>query len=297
MYQILHGTVLSDGRLALDGNGYERSGSGYVLTRQGILYLDQNGAFLSAVSGSVTRLDVFNALAPASEGKVLVIGSTMGTGGATMLNSDGTRAWTATGGTSDVLRTAVQDDGKILIGGWFTQFAGAPARYLLRLNADGTVDSSFVPPANLQSGVTAIAPGHNAKIYVGMGAGGIARLNSDGTNDLSWQPTYFNSVYALLVQPDDRVLALAYDNSSAASGLFRYRTDGFFDNTFVEFGIWQPLAAYNSLAMRDNGQLLATGANFAQTTLSPNHNLSRLGLASFFRARPRAQSTFPTNGT
>jgi hypothetical protein len=40
---------------------------------------------------------------------------------------------------------AVQDDGKILIGGSFTNFGGQPYRGIARLNPNGSVDASFDP--------------------------------------------------------------------------------------------------------------------------------------------------------
>lgn len=46
--------------------------------------------------------------------------------------------------TNDVVRTvAVQADGRILIGGWFTEVNGVPKPYLARLMPDGSLDGSF----------------------------------------------------------------------------------------------------------------------------------------------------------
>jgi len=44
-----------------------------------------------------------------------------------------------------VYAVVVQSDGKILIGGCFTMVNGSPRSRLARLNADGTLDSTFAP--------------------------------------------------------------------------------------------------------------------------------------------------------
>ena len=44
--------------------------------------------------------------------------------------------------------TAVQPDGKILIGGSFSSVLGVPRNNIARLNTDGTLDIAFNPNAN-----------------------------------------------------------------------------------------------------------------------------------------------------
>lgn len=67
------------------------------------------------------------------------------------LNTDGTLDSSFDPGTGavgsfnsgEILTAARQSDGRIIIGGRFTTFNGTPANRLARLNADGTLDSSF----------------------------------------------------------------------------------------------------------------------------------------------------------
>ena len=49
---------------------------------------------------------------------------------------------------SYVNATAVQPDGKIIIGGIFTAVLGVPRSNIARLNTDGTLDTGFDPKAN-----------------------------------------------------------------------------------------------------------------------------------------------------
>src|SRR5262245_55722969 len=86
-----------------------------------------------------------------------------------------------------VLCTAVQPDGKILIGGVFSLVDGMNRNHLARLNADGSLDPNFSP--NVNDEVFAIAVQPDGKILIGgrfTQVGGvqrlnIARLNADGT--------------------------------------------------------------------------------------------------------------------
>src|SRR6476660_4016068 len=70
---------------------------------------------------------------------------------------------------NSVLATAVQSDGKILLGGFFTTVSpnGGPAvtrNRIARLNPDGTLDVAFNPNAN--NGVRAIVLQNDGKILI-----------------------------------------------------------------------------------------------------------------------------------
>jgi hypothetical protein len=80
---------------------------------------------------------------------------------------------------------ALQADGKIVVGGWFTTLGGQVRNYIGRLNPDGTLDDAFDPGAD--GIVFALALQADGKILVGgrfTTLGGearnyIARLSSD----------------------------------------------------------------------------------------------------------------------
>ena len=89
--------------------------------------------------------------------------------------------------------------------------------FIGRLNPDGTLDTSFNPGANGR--VNAIAVQADGKILVGgaftmLGGGGtgttarnfIGRLNPDGTLDTAFDPGANNTVFALAVQADSKIL-------------------------------------------------------------------------------------------
>ena len=64
-----------------------------------------------------------------------------------------------------VLSLAVQPDGKMVVGGYFSVLNGEPHKRLGRLNADGSVDSDFIADANYL--VTSLALQADGKILVG----------------------------------------------------------------------------------------------------------------------------------
>src|SRR5713101_4891876 len=111
------------------------------------------------------------------------------------------------GGASPwVYALAVQADGKILVGGSFTMLGGDYRSSIGRLNADGTLDTSFNPGAGFY--VYSLALQADGKIVVGgvfttlggQSHNGIGRLNADGTPDTSFNSS-FNQV------ADGRVLS------------------------------------------------------------------------------------------
>jgi uncharacterized delta-60 repeat protein len=115
-----------------------------------------------------------------------------------------------------VLATALQPDGKILIGGGFSTVLGVARNNIARLKPDGTLDTSFNP--NASGIVRAIEVQLDGKILVGgsfFGAnsiGGqtrnrIARL--DPTTGLAdaFDPNAGNDVNTIAVQADGKVLA------------------------------------------------------------------------------------------
>ncbi len=98
-------------------------------------------------------------------------------------------------GTVDSL--CVQPDGKVLVGGHFTNIHDAsPARpNLARLNADGSLDPTFNPPT-FNSGILDLAVQPDGKILVagpffrvnGAACQGLCRLRPDGSVDFIFNP-------------------------------------------------------------------------------------------------------------
>lgn len=140
-----------------------------------------------------------SALMIQSDGKTLVGGAFTSYNGTalnriTRLNSDGTRDTGFTIGTgfnSDVNAIAIQTDGKILVGGSFTDYNGTTQNCITRLNSDGTLDSAFAIGSGFNLAVNSLIIQSDGKIVVGGAFGSydgittnfICRLNSNGALD------------------------------------------------------------------------------------------------------------------
>lgn len=156
-----------------------------------------------------------------------------------------------TGFVGAVRVTKVQPDGKILVGGNFTQFNGLLKRGIVRLNADGSLDETFNPiilynnPNFTQASVSSIAIENDGKILIsgeldsvnGTSVNGLARLNIDGTLDSTFNPSNgFNplngSTNRINVQHDGKIILSGAFSNPVPSGLIRLNTDGSVDNSF-----------------------------------------------------------------
>jgi uncharacterized delta-60 repeat protein len=179
-----------------------------------------------------------------------------------------------------VLSLALQADGKILVGGWFTTLSGQPRNGMGRLNPDGTLDSTFNPGAN--DSVLSLALQADGKIVVGgyfdtLGGQmrcGLGRLNPDGTLDATFNPGTNDSVLSLALQTDGKILAGG--NFTTLGGqprdyLARLNPDGTLDTTFNPGANDSVL----SLALQTDGKILV-GGYFDSLGGRPRDYLGRL---------------------
>jgi uncharacterized delta-60 repeat protein len=137
----------------------------------------------------------------------------------------------------------IQPDGRVLIGGDFSQVGGAARGFVARLQTNGVLDSNFT--ATVNGNVHALALQSDGKILIGgafslvSGASrlSLARLNANGTLDTSFEVgTGFNGpVHAVAVLADGRVLAGgSFSNYNAVNikNLVRLGATGLLDNSF-----------------------------------------------------------------
>lgn len=138
---------------------------------------------------------------------------------------------------------AIQNDGKIIIGGGFTSFSGMVRNGIARLNADGTLDSSFDPGTGFNNPVSTIAIQNDDKILIGggffgSGINGIARLNTDGSLDSSFNiGTGFSGyVNSIALQNDGKMIvggSISSFNGTSIGNIVRLDADGSIDGLFL----------------------------------------------------------------
>lgn len=132
-----------------------------------------------------------------------------------------------------------------MIGGGFTAFNGASRNYIARLNADGSLDTSFNPGTGRNRWVDTTAIQADGKIliggdftsYNGTSINRIARLNEDGSLDTSFNPGTGagNWVFTTALQPDGKILIGGFFtsyNSISRSGIARLNADGSLETSF-----------------------------------------------------------------
>lgn len=128
-----------------------------------------------------------DAILPLPNGKVLLGGyfqylnGSSVNGGVAQLNADLSADKTfnsgGIGASSEVTQLASAGDGRIWIAGAFHQYNGATRNYLARLNADGTLDTTFAPGTGPDVAPTAIVPATSARLTI---AGAFKTWNGAG---------------------------------------------------------------------------------------------------------------------
>jgi uncharacterized delta-60 repeat protein/uncharacterized repeat protein (TIGR01451 family) len=134
-----------------------------------------------------------------------------------------------TGASDSVRALTIQLDGRILVGGLFTNFNGTVQNRIVRLNADGSLDPTFNGGVGGDGAVYAIALQPDTRIllggefnhYGGVTRNYLTRLNPDGSVDttINFGAGCNNYVASLVVQTNDSILLgggfTTYDNAPA----------------------------------------------------------------------------------
>lgn len=175
-----------------------------------------------------------------------------------------------------------QTDGKILVGGFFTTYNGVTVNRIVRLNPDGSIDTSFATGTGFDSNVFALALQPDGKILVGGGfltyngtqVNRIARLNIDGSIDNSFfGGTRANGVVRTIeIQPADGKIIIGgafnlYDNITRLR-IARLNADGTLDLTFNSTNGADSDVFYASL--QTDGKIVVVGQFLTYGTTTVN---------------------------
>lgn len=178
-----------------------------------------------------------------------------------------------------VLALAVQPDGKLLLGGYFSAVNYQFHNGLARVNPDGVLDWSFPTASGV---VTAITLQPDGKALVGgrfgdvggVGRANIARVNPDGSLDAAFNPGSTDGIECLAIQADGKILVGARPGTIAGvwrDYIARLNPDGTIDagfNPAVNRYIW-------SIGIQTNGQIVV-GGWFTALEGQPRDYLGRL---------------------
>ena len=171
-----------------------------------------------------------------------------------------------------VYKVVEQPDGKILVGGAFTNYAGSGKKNLVRLNHDGTLDATFniagAGPDNMVRDLVLMSDGRiivcgNFVSYNSTGCSFVIRLHSDGSVDNTFNvpPNAINgAILAVELHTDDKVLAAGEFftcNGHSQPHITRFNYNGTTDTTF-NIGTGFNTNVYDLLVLPDT-RILASG--------------------------------------
>ena len=202
-----------------------------------------------------------------------------------------------------------QDDGKILVGGFFSKLNGNNRSNLARLNSDGTLDTSFAP--NPGGVVHCLALQPDGKILVGgsftqvagLTSRCIARLNRDGTVDTSFVTGngttggFDGAVNSIAVTLDGEVIVggqfTSYNGRNFYNNMAKLLPSGAVDGKFnFTPGLNNVV---NDLHLRPTGEILVSGlfTSVANNTLGIAS--TALGRVAQMNSGGSANGTLDTN--
>ena len=197
------------------------------------------------------------------------------------------------GFNNKVLSSAIQSDGKIIVGGLFSAINGVQIGRLARLNPNGSLDQSF-NPGNLftssdQNYVSDIYIRADGKIIVcgnfvynnGFGGTTVVLLNSDGSVDGSFALEYAsNLITRMAIQPDGKIILGGLDGTVISNGITRKipcRIDqnGVLDPTFNSGTGINDYGQIFSIDVSSNGKI-ALGGYFTSCNGTQSINIVQL---------------------
>lgn len=275
-------TIQPDGKISIGGNFINVNG----VSRNKIARLNSDGSldttFTSSILANASGSRVLTiALA---NGKIYIGGEFTGFSGGIQRNviarleNDGSLDTTFNLNLSSLNTINVikpQTDGRILIGGSFSSVSGATRVGIARLEANGSLDTSFNATnstGQLLSGtIYAIAVQTDGKVLVGGSFGftsgqtrsNFARLETNGTSDI-----FFNSigqgalslVRDIELQNDGKSIIggniTIYNGNQSPRGIARILIDG---NLDTSFSVGTGSTSTTSLALQPDGKIIAGG--------------------------------------
>ncbi len=277
--------IQSDGKIIIGGGFSSYNGT----TKGGIVRLNSNGSIDASYNAGTGVNGIVYTTAIQSDGKIIIGGNFTTCNGTIInriarLNPDGRSDTTfnvGAGANHYVSATAIQNDGKIIIGGWFTSYNGTAGNYLARLNTDGSLDATFVVGTGTNGHVYTTAVQSDGRIVIGGGfnsyngttRNGIARLNTDGSVDTTFNvgSGTNNNVYAIAIQSNSKIIIVggftSY-NGAVNNCIVRLNTDGSIDTTFnVGSGANYPV---RSTAIQSDGKIIIGGdfTSYIGTTMN-----------------------------
>jgi len=288
IYPFFENGISADGHVravAVQPDGKILIGGGFLtyrgISRKSIARLNPDGTLDAAFNVGTGADGLVKKIVVAPNNKIIIAGDFKSYNGAAangvvQLNADGTldTAFNAggSGANNMVNALALQADGKIIIGGTFSMVNGTPRNLLARLNANGTLDASFIPKLTAGNVWTISVQADGKIVIAGLllqynyaGNGEILRLNANGSLDTIFNlggvgTDYF--VYSSAVQTDGKIIlggSFSKFNNIPAKGVVRLNANGSLDSSFKVPELYGNVTI-NDIAIQNDGKIILGGS-------------------------------------
>lgn len=217
--------------------------------------------------------------------------------------------------SSTVYAIAIQGDGKVLVGGNFTSYNGVSANRIIRLTANGAIDTAFLNNVGggFSGGTTevrsikllsdgSIIVGGTFTSYSGNSVTNLCKLTSTGTFVSAFSSGRgfgSGSVFDVQVRPSDKIIVGGSFTTTgyavAAKGLIQLNSDGSYDNTFAAANLSSTYKINKMLLMAD-GSLFAAGQFTGYATLAPVNSYPTYNGIIKLTTAGISDATFSTTG-
>jgi uncharacterized delta-60 repeat protein len=295
---VLNSVVQSDGKIILVGDFTNFNG----ISTNRIVRLNTDGSiddFFNIGSGANQRI---RAIAIQSDGKIIIGGdfttfNSVSKNSIVRLNVDGSidnsfnigSGFYQLNDSTEVNQILILSNEKIIITGSFISYNGTSRYKIVKINNDGTIDTSFNTNFNVNNcdAIGAVGIQSDGKLIIGGqlvygGKNNIVRLNSNGNIDNTFNQTTTtfvganNNVYNNMVLPGGKIIISGYFtqyNGTTRNYVARLNSDGSLDTAF-NLGLSQGTNFSNACSItkiqNDGKMIIQGGHNFIYNGVSIN---------------------------
>ena len=241
----------SNGNLLIAGSFSSYNGN---TNNRNMIEIDNNGDIVPVFNANLFVGNVVRDFEVLSTGSIIIAGGFSGVNNIArnriaIINADGTLDTSFDPGVGVGASNAIYKvkfyNNKIYVAGAFNQWNNAPSEYMVRLNLDGSLDSTFnakfgfdVNDFIFQPDGKIVAVG-NFQTYDGTNVGYITRIHTNGDLDTSFNPMGTggtSQIQTIVIQNDGKFIIggnFNMFNNQNISKLIRLNSDGTIDNSFV----------------------------------------------------------------
>jgi uncharacterized delta-60 repeat protein len=282
-------TIQSDGKLLVGGNFNSYNGTNINGTINNIVRLNTDGSIDLTFKRptSFTTLVTITDVSVDSTGKIYLCGtqltnySGVTVAGIVKLNNDGSidNVFNYNNGFSintSANKIAIDSFDKLYVGGSFTSYSGVTANRIIKLNSDGSIDSTFNYGTGFNNIVNNITIDSTGKLYVvgifttynGATNTRIIKLNTDGSKDAT-----FSSVNTFSINNASSINSVAINNLGEIfiggqfttyslffqNSIIKVNSTGGLDLSFNSFGAIGPNQSVQDIKFDSSNNLIIVG--------------------------------------